>query len=77
MGTAQQEISVADRASEIKVYLVMLSEVYFLESRETWQNFVVSGVFMSRNAANEFIDYHKPYLLAGDQYFIREELVRS
>jgi hypothetical protein len=71
MGTAQQEIPVA------KVYLVMLSEAYLLESDETWQNIVVSGVFMSRNAANEHIDYHEPDLPAGDQYFIREELVIS
>jgi hypothetical protein len=60
-----------------KVYLVMLSEVYLLESGETWENIVVNGVFMSRNVADEHINYHEPSLPLGDRYFIREELVMS
>ena len=71
MGTAQQEIPVD------KSYIVMLSEPYLLESGEVWEKIVVSGVFMSRNAAEEYIDYHNPILPLGDRYSIREELVRS
>ena len=75
MGTAQQEIPVA------KVYIVMLSEPCLLESGTWWENIVVSGVYMSRSAADEYIDYitdgNHQFLLSGERYSIREELVRS
>ena len=67
----QQEIPVT------KVYIVMLFQPYLLESGETWEKIVVSGVFMSRNAADEYIDYHEPSLPFSDRYSIREELVKS
>ena len=58
-----------------KVYIVKAAEAYLLPSGKTWVDHVVSGIFLSRNAAEEYIDYHQPYTF--DQYSIREELVRS
>ena len=71
MGTAQQEIPVT------KVHIVMRSEPCWLESGEVWEHIVVSGVFISRNAAEEYVDYMDQFLLLGEQYSICEELVRS
>jgi hypothetical protein len=58
-----------------KVYIVMLAKTYLLESGETFVYHSVIDVFSSRDAAEEYIDYHQPSEF--DRYFIKEELVRN
>jgi hypothetical protein len=58
-----------------KVYIVMLAETYLSESGETFVDHLVSAVFSSRDAAEEYID--QMGLTGPDEYFIKEVPVRS
>jgi hypothetical protein len=58
-----------------KVYIVMIAEVFLLASGESFVDHSVSDVFLSRDAAEEYIHYLEPSGL--DQYFIKEVSVRS
>jgi len=70
-----REREITRTARPDKVYIVMLAETYVLESGESFVGHSVIAVFSSRNAAEEYIDYHQPSEF--DRYFINEELVRS
>ena len=58
-----------------KVYIVMLAEAHLLENGETFVDHSVMAVFSSRDAAEEYIDYHQPSEF--DLFLIKEELVRN
>jgi len=70
MGTAQQEFPVD------KVYIVIIAERFLLASGESFVNHSVMCVFLSRGAAEEYIEDLQPWC-GLDQYFIKEESVRS
>jgi hypothetical protein len=70
MGTAQQEIPVD------KVYIVMIAEFFLLATGESFVNHSVGDVFLSRGAAEEYIQDLQPWC-GLDQYFIKEVSVRS
>jgi len=53
----------------------MIAEVFLLASGESFVDHSVSDVFLSRDAAEEYIDYHQPSEF--DLFLIKEELVRN
>jgi hypothetical protein len=69
MGTGQQENPVD------KVYIVMVSEFYVLESGESFFKDSVSAVFSSHDSAKEYID--DLGLTGPDRYFIKEVSVKN